>query len=195
MNTQMQSIYIPRMCKTTTEDKICHIMYNYFIGNVSHVDFTCVNKKPGFIEDNSDEKFKSAFIHFKNPHLYPAHLREEYIMFWDKIERGETCKLFVGENPAISTNTHEYWLCLKNKNPVPRTQMNIHQVAEAGRHLEKIVEQQEQKIEQQEQKIRQLEEIVSRLDKYNELDKYFYHTYSGDSIKWPTQLIRPTEQC
>ena len=71
MNANCPSIYIPRMCKTTTEDKICDIMYDYHIGHVSHIDFTCVNKKPGFIEDDGDEKFKSAFIHFNKPfHFY-----------------------------------------------------------------------------------------------------------------------------
>ena len=160
MNSNCQSIYIPRMCKTTTENKIRDVMHDYRIGSVSHIDFTCVNKKPGFIEDDGDEKFKSAFIHFNKPFHLGYVMSTEHNMFWDRIERGEDCKLFVGENLAISTHTHEYWMCFKNKNPIPRTQMNIHQVVEAGRYLEKahngLVEtvlEQKGKIEELEKKL------------------------------------------
>ena len=167
MNANIQSIYIPRMSKATTEDKIRQVMHNYCVGSVSYIDFTCVNKKPGFIEDDNDDKFKSAFIHFDKSRQF-AHLSSEYTMFWDKIERGETCKLFVGRNDAISTHTHEYWMCFKNKNPIPRTQMNIHQVVEAGRYLEKAHNGLVETVLEQKGKIEELEKKlmgVQNLDK------------------------------
>ena len=172
MNANIQSIYIPRMCKTTTEDKIRQVMHNYCIGSVSYVDFTCVNKKPGFIEDNSDEKFKSAFIHFDKSRQF-AHLSVEYTMFWDKIERGEECKLFVGRNDAISTHTHEYWRCFKNNNPISRTQMNIHQIVDAGKYLEKAHNGLVETVLEQKEKITTLEKQVDGLS------KQMYHLLGG----------------
>lgn len=137
------SIYIPRMSTNWTENDIKTIMFDYGIGSVSYVDFTPINKKPGFRED-FDSVLMSAFIHFMDPYIsadgnYHWSYRAPQIQpFWLKIANGESFKLQV--TPS------EYWICLKNKNPIQRTLMNIHQVVENGRHLENLIAQQDEEI-------------------------------------------------
>lgn len=136
------SIYIPRVSSYHNEEYIRHVMELYSIGHVEYVDFTPINKKPGFNE-NVDEDFKAAFIHFKD--YYSNNI-------WNTIAAGESYKILITQ--------HEYWLCLKNKNPIQRTMMNIHQVVENGRHLEKL-------IEEQSKKIAELEIIIENQSKKN----------------------------
>lgn len=136
------SIYIPRICAYHTEDTVGYIMDNYMVGTVSYVDFTPINKKPGFDED-VDNVVKSAFIHFSIA---------RNIEFWNVIETGEAFKLRVNKN--------EYWLCLKNKNPVKRTLMNIHQVVENGRHLENLIGEQANKIQLLEERIENKDSVI-----------------------------------
>lgn len=137
------SIYIPRMSIGWTEEAIKGFMSDIRIGSVSHVDFTPINKKPGFGE-NVDSVVKSAFIHFSNPIIGADdkyHFRSNnYLInsFWVTIENGQSYKL----NVPIGG----YWICLKNKNPVQRTMMNIHQVVENGRYLENLITEQAEEI-------------------------------------------------
>lgn len=144
------SIYIPRVSSFHNEEYIRHVMEFYSIGHVEYIDFTPINKKPGFYE-NVDEDFKAAFIHFKD--YYSNNI-------WNTISAGESYKIQITEN--------EYWLCLKNKNPIQRTMMNIHQVVENGRHLERLIEAQAKKIEELENKFQQqnhLEIIIENQSK------------------------------
>ena len=152
------SLYIPRMSVDHTEKFIRSIMEFYRIGTVIQVDFTPINKKPGFGE-NVDQVVKSAFVHFSDPwfcsdKLYHFQCRTFMgnIDFWETIAIGQPYKLQI--SPA------EYWLCLKNKNPIQRTMMNIHQVVENGRHLEGLLEIQAKTIEEQAKKIEDLERKV-----------------------------------
>ena len=148
------SIYIPRMSVLWTENDIKQIMSYYRIGDVSNVDFTPINKKPGFAEDYESE-LMSAFIHFDEPYLSPdgkynCKSGELLMEFWTTIADGKVYKLQV--------NRDEYWICLKNKNPVKRTFMNIHQVVENGRHLESLVT-------AQAEEIKNLKETIEGLSK------------------------------
>lgn len=152
------SVYIPRMSVDHTEEFIRHIMEFYRIGQVSHVDFTPINKKPGFGE-NVNQVVKSAFVHFWEPwfcsdKLY--HFQDDTDFgnsaFWHTIASGKPYKLHVSQT--------EYWLFLKNNKPVQRTMMNIHQVVENGRHLEGLIELQSKTIQEQAEKIKTLERKV-----------------------------------
>ena len=152
----MSSIYIPRMSVDHTEESIAYYMAQYRIGTVSHVDFTPINKKPGFGE-NVDEVVKSAFVHFSDPwfcsdkqYHYQCRTFMGNIDFWETIAAGQ-------QPYKIQINSQEYWLCLKNKNPIQRTMMNIHQVVENGRHLEGLIEVQAKKIEEQAKKMEEME--------------------------------------
>jgi hypothetical protein len=136
------SIYIPRMSISWDIVFITNVMNKFKIGNVSHVDYTPINKKHGFIENFEKEGFISAFIHFSKTDA-----------LWEHIKSGIVYR--------IPINNNEYWICLLNKNPIQRTLMNIHQVVENCRYLENIIEIQSKKIEQLEKKMEALQNQTS----------------------------------
>jgi len=138
-----------------TEELIVRYMRVNRIGNVSYVDFTPINKKPGFGE-NVHELVKSAFVHFSNPWL----CSDENYQFECKTFMGNTDfwkTIATGQPYKLQISPYEYWLCLKNKNPIQRSMMNIHQVVENGRHLEGLVEAQAKTIQEQANKLQELE--------------------------------------
>jgi hypothetical protein len=157
------SIYIPRISLNHNEDTIRKVMHEFHIGTVSHVDFIPINKKPGFVE-KFDQVMMSAFVYFSDPWLSSADDMYDFkskkymgnIQFWNTIAAGNANQLNISEK--------EYWLCLKNKKPVQRTIMNIHQVVENGRYLENLVQEQAKKIEELE---RNLEYIKNTIVKQN----------------------------
>jgi hypothetical protein len=156
------SIYIPRISVNHTEDTIRKVMEYYRIGTVRHVDFIPINKKPGFVE-NFDQVIMSAFVYFSDPWLSSAddmysfknetYNGQGHIEFWDTIACDQSYILHLNEK--------EYWICLKNKKPVQRTMMNIHQVVENGRYLENLVQEQAKKIEELERKLEYIQNIVN----------------------------------
>ena len=169
------SIYIPRMNILHSEDTIKKIMNQYKIGTVYYIDFTPINKKPGFGE-NVNQSVMSAFVHFSDPwlcsdntykyqaknsdnlnYLYTNYTKNDLgnTHFWKLISTGQPVELRVNEN--------EYWICLKNKNPVQRTMMNVHQIVENGRYLENLIQQQEKKIQELEKKLDSTNEVVNQL--------------------------------
>jgi len=159
MNTSI-SIYIPRMSMKHTEEDVRIILEGFYIGNVSRIDFTPINKKPGFGE-NIDSVVKSAFIHFSHTpflsnELFPnssiVHLSEK---FWNEIRNGMPYKL--------QATLTEFWICLKNKSPVKRTLMNIHQIVENGRYVENLVQEQANKIAEQAVAIEKLSDKLNRI--------------------------------
>lgn len=141
------SIYIPRMFAHHNEHTICEVMDIIGAGSINRIDFTPINKKPGFGE-KVDDVVKSAFIHFNV-------INTSSILYQKTILYGQSYKIQVSER--------EYWICLKNKNPVQPTLMNIHQVVENGRHLESIIEQQEKKINDLEIKLENVHQVVYQL--------------------------------
>jgi hypothetical protein len=161
------SIYIPRICIDYANDEfIRHIMEEYKIGSVSYIDFTPINKKPGFSEV-VDQDFISAFVHFSVSNFCNTayHFQDETRMnnnFWKTIANGQSYK--------IQISPYEYWLCFKNKNPIQRTMMNIHQVVENSRHLEGLIKEQAKIIQEQSKKIKDLEEDLER-----KLEKIIYN--------------------
>jgi hypothetical protein len=169
------SIYIPRMSIDHNEESIAYYISQFQIGTVSHIDFTPINKQPGFSE-NVDQVAKSAFIHFSNPRfcfdkLYLCQDGTDLgcSKFWKTIASGEPYKLQVSRN--------EYWLCLKNKNPIQRTMMNIHQVVENGRYLEELIEEQSKKIQEQAKKIAELEDKFILLENNDDYERKIYGEY------------------
>lgn len=144
------SIYIPRMAIVHNDESIKNIFQYYQIGIVEYVDFTPINKKPGFGE-NVDKVVKSAFVHFSNPwyysnNSYDSHFRTDgNNNFWSTINANQSYKLQISPN--------EYWICLKNRNPIQRTIMNIHQIVENARYLENL-------LYEQTKKINELEKII-----------------------------------
>ena len=144
-----------------TLGSIKNIMSTFRIGTVERIDFTPINKKPGFGE-NVDDVVMSAFVHFSDPILgddncynytSDSYLRDNN--FWDTISYDQPYRLQVSYN--------EYWICLKNKKPVRYTMMNIHQVVENGRYLENLIEEQNNKIKELEKKIDNMNQVIRQL--------------------------------
>lgn len=139
----MFSIYVPRVLNEHTVQSVTDIMAHFRIGIVHYVDFTPINKKPGFYE-TFDAKYKSAFIHFMEVPGYQMSCQ-----FWQEIGQlssdlfcsqsdmsvRQTCE-HNGPGVRLQISQYEYWICLKNHSPVKRTLMNIHQVVENARYLE-----------------------------------------------------------
>ena len=144
------SIYIPRISTKWNEEGIRLIMKDFMIGTVSRVDFTPINKKPGF-EENVDSVIMSAFVHFSADTYYMGNNS-----FWCAIENDKSYQ--------INVLRYEYWICLKNKNPVQRTMMNIHQVVENGRHLENLLTVQAEEIKNLKDAIGELQD-AARIEK------------------------------
>lgn len=183
-----------------TEESIAYYMTENRIGSVIYVDFTPINKKPGFGE-NVDQVVKSAFVHFSDPWFCSDkkyHFQFENIekntdgfasissasfmrcKFWEDIANGKSYKLQISSN--------EYWICLKNNNPVQRTMMNIHQLAENGRHLEGLIELQTKTIQEQAEKIKTLERKVE------EVQEVLYQLFGGLYCQQSQQGIRILHQ-
>jgi hypothetical protein len=150
------SIYIPRMAAHHTEQSVRNIMVSFQVGTVVRVDFTPINKKPGFGE-KVDDIVKSAFIHFSDPRPGP----EGWVYFNTKSYNGNEElweAIAAGQSYRLQVSPREYWICLMNKNPLQNTMMNIHQVVENGRHLETL-------IEKQNDEIKNLREIIDKQSK------------------------------
>ncbi len=145
------------------KESIINVMTNYGIGTVSHVDFTPINQKPGFKENLSDN-VKSAFVHFSDPMMSSYdnnyHYKSKCTLgnenFWNIV-------LYRDGPYKLQISLGEYWLCLENTNPVQRTLMNVHQIVENGRHLEKIIDEQAETIKKLENKLEGLHSVVYQL--------------------------------
>jgi hypothetical protein len=120
------------------------------MGRVSRIDFTCINKKPGFGE-NVDDVVKSAFVHFDS--------------LYDNLK---TTGLLINFKNNMSYRFHptaidEYWILLKAKNPIPDTLMNNAQIVENCRYLEKKVQDQDETIKKLEEKLEAVHQVVYQL--------------------------------
>jgi len=117
-------------------------MHAFEIGEVKRVDFSPIGKTPGFKLPEKFVSYKMAFVHFER--------------FYDSAN----AKLFMSTLTEGSSYTMQfekyYWLVLPAKHIVPETTMNIHQVVENCRFLEKKVEEQSALIEKQSALIEQL---------------------------------------
>jgi hypothetical protein len=148
-----------------TEEEVINVMFNLRIGTVTRVDFVNIGQKPGF-KETIDDNYKAAFVHFYLPlPRYDGPPLPEYDNeglcprnqdILDMIDADEPCRIQVSPN--------EYWVILRNKNPVPQTMMNIHQVVENGRHLENVILKQNNKIEEQSQKLEEQEKTIKKLE-------------------------------
>jgi len=122
------SIYIPRISLDTTEEIIMH-EFSRTLGKVSRVDFAYLGQQPGFQESTCHYDFKTCFVHF------------DY--FYDNQLVSQVMKFICDDNTSykyyISINPQAYWLLLRARTVIPKTDMNIHQVVENARYLETSV--------------------------------------------------------
>lgn len=155
MNPNAVSIYIPRLSIYATEQYVRSIIENCYIGKISRIDFTQIDKKPGFAVETTEPFMKSAFIHFE----YHYH-NEKSCEIIETVSRGESYRLYLKEISYLA-KTGEYWILLKAINPVKDTMMNNHQIVDNCRHLEKKIEDQERKIEEQSKTIEKMSEMIN----------------------------------
>jgi len=147
--SSIMSIYVPRMSFNVTEDFVKATFMK--IGNVKRVDFTPVNKKPGFNEKfDSFTNVKSAFIHFSEYHVNVLSIDILVIL-----EKGKSYNFYIDHS--------EYWILLKNKNPVTHTMMNNHQIVDNCKYLEEKVRSQEEMIKNLEDKLEGVHKVVYQL--------------------------------
>jgi citrate synthase len=157
-NSQMYSVFIPTISKVHTEE----IIANYFalnsVGKVERVDF--VEFQSGVKGLNGDVKdFQQAFVHFS-----PQQKTHEIM---EAIEQKGSYRFYPCEkliNICSFKEQTQYWILLKNKNPVPKTELNINQLA----HNQRLMEEREtlmvEKMEKMEQRMAQMEERESQME-------------------------------
>jgi hypothetical protein len=145
----MCSVFIPTIPKVHTEE----IITNYFalncVGKVERVDF--VEFQSGVKGLHGDVKdFQQAFVHFS-----PQQKTREIM---EAIEQKGSYRFY----PFKDQN--QYWILLKNKNPVPKTELNVNQLA----HNQKLMEEREalmvEKMEKMEQRMAQMEERYAQME-------------------------------
>lgn len=142
-NNNNLSIYIPRIKVKSASDKFNVRQELAHIGTVSRVDYVPIGKKPGFVEDLTND-FMSAFVYY-------SYIKQEGMNIKQTIDKGEVYKYYLKHNK----NNH-FWLILPIKNPVPNTLMNKAQIVENCRFLEK-------KVEELTETVKELDNIIRNL--------------------------------
>lgn len=160
----MASFYIPRISIEHNETAIAYVFGANYIGEVKRVDFVP-------LETQNSDRFYSAFVHC-------YHVNPTVIGFIDELEGQSGYRLQI--------NPNEYWILLKNKNPISDTRLNIHQIAENARLLEQRVVEQNAVIERQAEDIFRIRETIYDMmniiysldeDKKRMSDNYKYMVY------------------
>ena len=170
------SLYIPTINKKYSADIIINIFWKFFMGIVERVDFVPIMKQPKDPKNEpfEDPNFWQAFIYVRPGTKWSS-------IVSDVIENTGSYKFYPNQHPHPDPekqgNTKEYWVILKNKNPVPyaQTHLNIHQLAHNNSLLETKVSEMETKASEVEQeilemklKMLQMEQDIARLQYDND---------------------------
>ena len=158
-NTQLYSVFIPTISKAHTEE----IIANYFalnsVGQVERVDFVeCQNDE----EDRACDakRFHQAFVHFS-----PQQKTREIM---EAIEQKGSYRFYPCEkliNLCSFKEQTQYWILLKNKNPVPKTELNVNQLA----HNQKLMEERYVQMEEREAlMVEKMEKMFQKMEKMEE---------------------------
>jgi hypothetical protein len=158
-NTQLYSVFIPTISKAHTEE----IIANYFalnsVGKVERVDFV------EFQNDDEDracdaKRFHQAFVHFS-----PQQKTREIM---EAIEQKGSYRFYPCEkliNICSFKEQTQYWILLKNKNPVPKTELNVNQLA----HNHKLMEERYVQMEEREAlMVEKMEKMFQKMEKMEE---------------------------
>jgi len=156
------SVFIPTISKVHTKDIIANYFDLNYVGKVERVDF---------VEFQNDEKkgYQKAFVHF-SPQKKTGEIMEA-------IEQKGSFRFYPCErmiNVCSFKEQNEYWILLKNRNPVPKTELNIDQLAHNQKLLEEKVLQMEEKVLQMEEKASRMEEKASQMEeKASQMEERF----------------------
>ena len=154
----LYSVFIPTISKVHTEE----IIANYFalnsVGKVERVDF--VEFQSGVKGLHSDVKdFQQAFVHFS-----PQQKTREIM---EAIEQKGSYRFYPCEkliNICSFKEQTQYWILLKNKNPVPKTELNVNQLANNQKLMEEREALMVEKMEKMEQRMTQMDERSAQLE-------------------------------
>lgn len=136
----MTSIYIPFVDSRFTEKDVISTFDYYNICNVSRVDFVEIPEKTNVCH---------AFVHVDN--WYNSN--NASIAFWDITNKG-SYKFYYSQSQMTS---NAFWLLLPNKNPIPKTKLNIHQLAGMISEMEKKMTDQQAEMDEMRKRIADLE--------------------------------------
>lgn len=136
----MTSIYIPFVDSRLTEKDVINTFDYYNICNVSRVDFVEIPEKTNVCH---------AFIHVNN--WYNSN--HASLAFWDITNKG-SYKFYYSQSQSSS---NAFWLLLPNKNPIPKTKLNIHQLAVMISEMEKKIADQQAEMDNMKKRIADLE--------------------------------------
>lgn len=161
-NSNMLSLYVPRMGNQYTEHSVYQIFNDLHIGQVLFVDFVAIKDKDAK-EDQRPTKFYSAFIQLSHWNIHSKTYAE--------LQAKKRSDLIVNQF------TGEFWMLLPSTvEMLPRLKVNIHQLGAYTSELfakmaniEKLLELQTQKIKEQgdELEAQKLinQSLIERLDK------------------------------
>jgi len=205
-------VFIPTISKVHTEDRIAYYFAVNCVGKVERVDF--VEFQSGVKGLHGDVKdFQQAFVHFtpdQKTHEIMEAIKQKgsYLIYpWEKSLK--VCS-FKEQN--------QYWILLKNKNPVPKTELNVNQLAHNQKLLEERSAQLEerearmfQKMEQMEQKMAQMEEREALMEEKMtimiQINEKFAQTFDVQTANMqtlsnllltknqPCEQAKPKEKC
>ena len=136
----MTSIYIPFVDSRLTEKDVISTFDYYNICNVSRVDFVEIPEK---------SNVSHAFIHVNN--WYNSN--NASLTFWEITNKG-SYKFYYSQSQSSS---NAFWLLLPNKNPIPQTKLNIHQLAVMISEMEKKITDQQAEMDNMKKRISDLE--------------------------------------
>ena len=178
------SLYIPTLNKKYSAEIIINMFWKFFMGNVDRIDFVPIMKQPKDPkkEPFEDSNFWQAFIYVR-----PRTTWAKFVT--DAIETNGSYKFYPNQKTSYAhfsspsggsvqePNPNEYWVILKNKNPVPyaQTHLNVHQLAHNNTLLEAKVSEMETKASEMElemavlkAKLEDMKQDVARLQYDND---------------------------
>ena len=155
-NTQMYSVFIPTISKAHTEERIANYFALKCVGNVERVDFVeHPSHAKGLHSDIKD--FHQAFVHFT-----PDQKTHEIM---EAIEQKGSYRFYPCDKLICSfKEQNQYWILLKNNNPVPKTELNVNQLAHNQNLMEEREAQMVEKMEKMEQRMARMEERYAQME-------------------------------
>ena len=175
----MTSIYIPFVDSRLTEKDVISTFDYYNICNVSRVDFVEIPEKTNVCH---------AFIHVNN--WYNSN--NASIAFWDITNKG-SYKFYYSQSQS---NSNAFWLLLPNKNPIPKTKLNIHQLAVMISEMEKKIADQQAEMDNMKKRIADLElTSIYVADKVDSVPTRTHTLWKNDGVEdknddiWNTAFI------
>ena len=152
VSTNDYSLYIPTINKKYSAELIINMFWKFFMGIVDRIDFVPIMKQP---KDTTKEPFEDA--NFRQAFIYIRPKTQWASFITDSIENAGSYRFY--PYPEKQGAPSEYWLILKNKNPVPysQTHLNVHQLAHNNSLLEAKVSEMEAKVSEMEPKMSEME--------------------------------------